>query len=1080
MNEPIEQREALWDEFLQRWPLEQLAAMTLETYNQAGADDSFCRWLEKHTESLGSIWGGSSLKFGIYSRANSKKDPSSQNGVTSNERYAWYTRYGQSEEEAFTRVRGLIVSAALSAREGRLDDIEAIDLWPIVKRKIAFLYQDRQQPTVLPIYLRKYLAAAIEPPAPKLHSELSRTLLAQRGSEPLLAFADRVYDKGQLVLQHEQRVAVLSHFSACKDLAAHLEAAQATLAFCDLALALHEQGLDWWITEAGAIHAGRTEDFRVWQVALVLRVDVAADATRICVHGADEAQWQPLDEALVDSLVEAIALHAAALPSTTRAGYWPDDYDNMADRLVITLTDGALRNGYLSVPKLQRLFPEDCLGESDQPAQQLFTLRLPDGNSQQTQVLKQHKRIQARFNALFAKEQLQAGDQAVLTHIADYDYQLSFRRAGQLDQPAVSAAGQVSIEVPMSNVPLNQILFGPPGTGKTYATVEAALEVLDSNFVQENRQDREALKQRFDQLSDEGRIRFVTFHQSFSYEDFVEGLRAENDEATGQLRYEVVDGVFKSLCEVASAKVTQQAEAPLELAGRKIWKMSLGNTLGSDASIYEECVQGGYMLLGYGEGIDFSGCKSRSDVQSRFADAGITLAGNNDYSLTSVSTFVTKMQIGDLVVVSDGNFKFRAIGEITGDYAYKPHADYEESYAQMRPVKWLRQYSPSLPHGELLNAQFSQMTLYELRSPTLNREKLQALLGTSALAASDGVFSPGQVFGWDYQVVRASADLLELKKPNGNLLGLSLRLLNELAAAVRVGKISLQDIRDKTAIDKLPGTTLEPYLVNGYNNILAPLVEHLLRDVVPQKVAERCPDARVLIIDEINRGNISRIFGELITLIEMSKRAGEDEALSVVLPYSKQRFSVPSNVHLIGTMNTTDRSLAGLDIALRRRFVFKEMLPDHQLLKGVLVAGIDIGELLQVINQRIEVLLDRDHCLGHAYFMSLKSGDPLARLESIFRDHILPLLQEYFFEDWQRIQWVLNDHRKPKADRFVEHVQPDLNSLFGSSVTGVQGGIWRVMPDAFKRASAYAGIIAAKSELHIVEADNDAIAESEG
>lgn len=658
------------------------------------------------------------------------------------------------------------------------------------------------------------------------------------------------------------------------------------------------------------------------------------------------------------------------------------------------------------------------------------------------------------------------------------EFAAELERRAMKGKPAQAEKEPFSMD--KSSIALNQILFGPPGTGKTYATIEAALEVLDSSFVQDNRQDREALKQRFDQLSDEGRIRFVTFHQSFSYEDFVEGLRAENDEATGQLRYEVVDGVFKNLCEVASAKVTQQAEAPLELAGRKIWKMSLGNTLGSDASIYEECVQGGYMLLGYGEGIDFSGCKNRSDVQSRFADAGITLAGNNDYSLTSVSTFVTKMQVGDLVVVSDGNFKFRAIGEIAGDYAYNPHADYEESYAQMRPVKWLRQYSPSLPHGELLNAQFSQMTLYELRSPTLNREKLQALLGASALAASDGVFSPGQIFGRDYQVVRASADLLELKKPNGNLLGLSLSLLNELAGAVRLGKISLQDIRDKNAIDKLPGTTLEPYLVNGYNNILAPLVEHLLRDAVSQKVAERCSDARVLIIDEINRGNISRIFGELITLIEASKRADADEALSVVLPYSKQRFSVPSNVHLIGTMNTTDRSLAGLDIALRRRFVFKEMLPDHQLLKGVLVAGIDIGELLQVMNQRIEVLLDRDHCLGHAYFMSLKSGDPLARLESIFRDHILPLLQEYFFEDWQRIQWVLNDHRKPKADRFVEHSQPDLNSLFGSSVTGVQGGIWRVMPDAFKRVSAYAGIIAAKSELHIVAADNDAIAESEG
>lgn len=966
MLEPIDQREALWDSFLQRWPLEQLPSMTLPAYNQAGSDDSFCRWLEKHLESLGSIWGGSSLKFGIYSRANSEKDPSGQNGVTANERYAWYTRYGQSEEQAFARVRDLIVSVAQAAREGRPDDIEAIDLWPIVKWKIAFLYQNRQQPTVLPIYLRKYLVAAMEAPAPKLHSELYRALLALRGSELLLSFADRMYDKGQLALQHEQRVAVLRHFFACKDLTKRLEAAQATLAFCDLALALHEQGLDWWITEAGAIHAGRTEDFRVLRVGVVLRVDVGANVTRVTLHGSDEAQWQPLEEALVDSLVEDVSRSAAALPATTRAGYWPDDYDNMADRLVITLTDGALRNGYLSIPKLQRLFPDECFAESDQPAEQLFTLRLPDGTSLQTQVLKQYKRIQARFNALFAKEQLQAGDQAVLTHVADLDYQLSFRRVGQQDEPATARAENVSSEALMNIVPLNQILFGPPGTGKTYATVEAALEVLDPDYLREPLRSRSELKQRFDELVQQDRIRFVTFHQSFSYEDFVEGLRATTDDASGQLRYEVVDGVFKSLCDAAAVKVTQQAAAPNELDQRRVWKMSLGNTLGEDASIYQECVAGGYVLLGYGGSVDFAGCTNRQQVQARFADAGVVPENPaTDYGITSVTAFVAKMRVGDLIVVSDGNFKFRAIGEVMGDYQFKPHAEFEDGYAQLRPVKWLRQYQPSLPHTELLNAQFSQMTLYELRSPTLNKDKLQALLAAGTEAVSTA------------------------------------------------------------------------------------------------------PDSRVLIIDEINRGNISRIFGELITLIEPSKRAGADEALSVVLPYSKERFSVPDNVYLIGTMNTADRSLAGLDIALRRRFVFREMPPKPELLDSVEVQGLNIGQLLRVMNQRIEVLFDREHCLGHAYFMPLKEDASLARLEGILRNEILPLLQEYFFDDWQRIQWVLNDHRKPVIDRFVQQDTQDLAGLFGDISVPAQGGVWRINDAAFKRISAYRGVIGVQSSAEI-------------
>lgn len=180
---------------------------------------------------------------------------------------------------------------------------------------------------------------------------------------------------------------------------------------------------------------------------------------------------------------------------------------------------------------------------------------------------------------------------------------------------------------------------------------------------------------------------------------------------------------------------------------------------------------------------------------------------------------------------------------------------------------------------------------------------------------------------------------------------------------------------------------------------------------------------------------------------------------------------MPDNVYLIGTMNTADRSLAGLDIALRRRFVFKEMMPNPALLGGVVVEGIDIGQLLAVMNQRIEVLLDRDHCLGHAYFMSLKNGDSLQQLELIFRNQILPLLQEYFFEDWQRICWVLNDHRKPETDRFVVQDKQDAAALFGDANLPVQGGVWRINNAAFQQPSAYKSIIAVpeRSELPAAE-----------
>jgi 5-methylcytosine-specific restriction enzyme B len=152
----------------------------------------------------------------------------------------------------------------------------------------------------------------------------------------------------------------------------------------------------------------------------------------------------------------------------------------------------------------------------------------------------------------------------------------------------------------------------------------------------------------------------------------------------------------------------------------------------------------------------------------------------------------------------------------------------------------------------------------------------------------------------------------------------------------------------------------------------------------------------VLIIDEINRGNISRIFGELITLIEASKREGEDEALDVVLPYSKERFSVPQNLYLIATMNTADRSLTGLDVALRRRFKFEEVSPRPELLHGIKVEGLDIEQLVIVLNERIEMLLDRDHCLGHSYFLPLRTDATIERLALTFDCDIIPLLREYF------------------------------------------------------------------------------------
>lgn len=236
--------------------------------------------------------------------------------------------------------------------------------------------------------------------------------------------------------------------------------------------------------------------------------------------------------------------------------------------------------------------------------------------------------------------------------------------------------------------------------------------------------------------------------------------------------------------------------------------------------------------------------------------------------------------------------------------------------------------------------------------------------------------------------------------------------------------------------------------------------------VEPGVFLELCIEAQhsdlpyVLIIDEINRGNIARIFGELITLIEPSKRQGMDEALSVRLPYSKQVFAVPANLHLIGTMNTADRSLAAMDVALRRRFRFTEMPPQPELLDAV-IDDVPLGELLGTINDRIEVLLGRDHLIGHAYLMGVTD---LPSLADAFRLRILPLLQEYFFEDWQRIAWVLNDGVKPEGERFLRQRDLQLGRLFAPDVQlAPDSARWYINEAAFEQAASYRGILAGRA-----------------
>lgn len=644
----------------------------------------------------------------------------------------------------------------------------------------------------------------------------------------------------------------------------------------------------------------------------------------------------------------------------------------------------------------------------------------------------------------------------------DLDYYVEPLRS-KWKLPKLSSTNEVNESVQEYDVkgnnqsqPLNTILYGPPGTGKTYNTINKALEIVDPDFYRAKKGDREAIKKRFDELLNTSRIGFVTFHQSFSYEDFVEGLKAITE--NNQVKYEIEDGIFKRLCESARAKPTIKADQDhIDISNRKIWKMSLGDTSGDDAFVYQQCVDNGYVLLGYGYDIDFTQAANRKQVAQTYRNNNVEIENESyDYQVRSVNIFKNEMAIGDLIIVSDGNRKFRAIAEIASEYYFDNSAVDDVSYSQARKVIWHRVYEPSLPVDELFKKNLSQMTLYRLYGSTIDLEKLQTILQGSDDAGS---VAPGRTVG-KYQIESISDELITLRKPNGAELPMPRSIVDELCALVRSGDISIEDIKQKRVFEKVD-TLMERFLVNGYQNVLGPLVE----DIVSNGMSisnQASSDNRVLIIDEINRGNISNIFGELITLIEPSKRAGGKEALSVKLPYSKELFSVPANLHIIGTMNTADKSLAQLDIALRRRFQFEEMMTDYELLATIpLIEGIDVKRMVETINKRIELLYDREHTIGHSFFLPLLDAPSIEKLSEIFELEILPLLEEYFFEDWVRVSLVLGDHLKSDESlRFI------IEQLDVGEITQLMGAEWEssgVQPyarniRALKDPGAYIGI----------------------
>lgn len=519
-----------------------------------------------------------------------------------------------------------------------------------------------------------------------------------------------------------------------------------------------------------------------------------------------------------------------------------------------------------------------------------------------------------------------------------YSWKLRDELKAALENTDLSDIDLIAKEELKMNISKNTILYGPPGTGKTYNTVLYAVAIIENkNLSEVKAEEYNDVLSRYNEYKNEGLIEFTTFHQSYGYEEFIEGIKpilnSESDES--DVKYTMEDGLFKAFCSRSSIPVAKKSDMELGLnKNPTIWKVSLWST--GDNPIRTECHENGHIRIGW----DMYGAEITEDTD--FSENG----GKN-----VLNAFISQMKIGDIVFSCYSSTTIDAIGVVSGEYEWCGE-EYDE-LNRRRKVNWI---------------------VKDIRE-----------------------------------------DIVEIN--GGNTM--------TLASVYRLKNIALSD-----AI-----TIIEKYL--------------------PQAVEEK--KNHVFIIDEINRGNISKIFGELITLIEPTKRIGQTEGMKIKLPYSQTMFGVPDNVYILGTMNTADRSIAAIDTALRRRFRFKEIMPDVDVLNGITVEGVIIKNMLDKINKRITALYDREHTIGHSYFLPLKDNPTLDTLAVIFSDDIIPLLQEYFYEDYEKIRLVLGDNKKSVDDtnRFIIATQNDYNELFGNTEGFDESFSYEINNEAFYNIEAY-------------------------
>jgi len=781
----------LWSDFLDEYPINRIYQLSLEEYTNPNREDAFIYWIEKRLEKLGSIWGGSAFKFGIYRRQDTTLKKPSKGRIYGQE-YAWMTKYGQTEQEAFKTVKERIIEIVEAVKAGNLDIIDAVDFSPAYKWKLAFLYQERDKPRIFPIYKKECLFfhyQAIDPT-----SKISKV--------PYSLLYTSLFDRYQEIGDVFQ-------------ISTHL-------------------WKEW--------ESQKVQKTKFWAVPISWAIGDSNEAEQLC-------QKTEVVSEDVSSFLEKLL----------------SDKDISEGDNIALLIDEDIR----AVGILTNTEPGDFTWSQTPVNFPSELVPIPTSEARELDA--------SEIKAIWSK---------VSTAPDKKDDAPKFVAEDQIPKVEIDIA-----PIPTAPVtPQNIILFGPPGTGKTYSTIEHALQLVIGKDKVDSMSADTRMRQ-FRKLQQEDRVEFVTFHQAYGYEEFVEGLRPVlGDDTTNEVRYELHPGVFKRIAlKAASEGLRIKDESPPFDA---LWDRLLKDVSSEEDRVVKSITDKTYLM----------------EVTSR-GSLGVHACSVDD----------------------EGNI------------------------------------SKSDDHGQTASKTNVQL-IWDNRKELGSEPKYITFDKTKALFAEDR----GSGGGHHYTAIwMAYHEIFNLTRS-------ALLRKKELTGPIE----KVQKVLDKST----PG-----------------LVDFQFSSASPQYV---------LIIDEINRGNISKILGELITLLEPEKRLGSPDELKLPLSYSPEhRFAVPPNLHIIGTMNTADRSIALMDVALRRRFTFEELMPDTSVLQDELKNCVPdenfidlVTDIFITLNNRIRFLYDNDHQLGHAYFMRVRNYKDL---NLAFTDRIIPLLQEYFYGAWDKICTVL-------------------------------------------------------------------------